>query len=278
MRKGRQIPILLFCFFLPTSLLCCTAPFIYHPTKPILQTPASQALEYEPVRFGTRDGVKLAGWWVPSPGSSVVILYCHGNAGNISHRLYNISIFRALSYSVFIFDYRGFGESDGRPSEKGTYLDALAAWKYLVKAREIAPERVVIFGRSLGGSIAAWLAHVCEPKLLILDSTFTSLRDAADDRVPFFLSIIVPKDQYRTIDYLQEVSCPVLIIHSRDDDVIPFEHGISLYEAAKHPEKEFVEISGTHNRAVVESLETYQGAIDNFVSSHVKDDCRRTSD
>jgi hypothetical protein len=106
---------------------------------------------------------------------------------------------------------------------------------------------------------------------LILDSTFTSLREAADDRVFLLLSLIVPKDQYNTIAYLREVRCPVLVIHSREDDVIPFEHGISLYEAAKHPEKEFLEISGTHNRAVLESLETYQGGIYNFISSHVED-------
>lgn len=271
MTKRRQIYLLLLSFFFPISLLACTAPFIYHPTKPILQTPARQDIEYETIRFDTCDGVKLAGWWVPSPSSPVVILYCHGNAGNISHRVYNISIFRGLGYSVFIFDYRGFGESQGRPSEKGTYLDALAAWEYLTGTRNIRPDDIVIFGRSLGGSIAAWLAHVREPKLLILDSTFTSLREAADDRVLFLLSLIVPKDQYKTISYLREVNCPVLIIHSRDDDVIPFEHGVSLYEAAKHPEKEFLETSGTHNRAVLESLKTYQGGIYNFISSHVEE-------
>ncbi|MBA7597299.1 hypothetical protein ES703_04301 [subsurface metagenome] len=113
-----------------------------------------------------------------------VVLFCHGNAGNISHRLESIQIFYDPGLSTFIFDYRGYGLSEGKTTEQGTYLDAKAVWRYLVQERKIEPASIIIFGRSLGGSIAAWLARESRPKALILESSFTSIRNAAADMYP----------------------------------------------------------------------------------------------
>jgi pimeloyl-ACP methyl ester carboxylesterase len=194
-----------------------------------------------------------------------VLLFCHGNAGNISDRLGFIRFFNRLGLSVFIFDYRGYGESSGSPSEQGIYRDTEAAWNYLEEARRIDPQKIVVFGRSLGGSIAAWISQRHRPGALILESAFTSLRGAAQDRLPrFFVNLFVP-DQYATIRYLAMVQCPVLIIHSRDDEIIPFHHGEASFAAAREP-KELVAIRGSHNNAFLESIPSYEAAIDSFLS------------
>ena len=132
---------------------------LYFPYRTLSQTPAAVGLAYEDVSFQAADGVVLSGWFVPSQRARGVLLFCHGNAGNMSHRLDSLQIFHRLGLSTFIFDYRGYGRSEGQPTEQGTYLDAEAAWTYLVHTRQLAPTEIIVFGRSLGGAIAAWLAH-----------------------------------------------------------------------------------------------------------------------
>ena len=151
------------------------------------------------------------------------------------------------------------------PRNTGLYRDAEAAWNYLEQMKGIDPQEIVVFGRSLGGSVAAWLSQAHRPGALILEGAFISLQEAARDRVPnFFVTLFIP-DQYPTIRYLTKVQCPVLIIHSRGDEVIFFRHGEALFEAAREP-KEFVAIRGSHNSAFFESQPFYEAAIDSFLS------------
>lgn len=231
-------------------------------------TPATLGLEHESVEFTTADGVRLHGWFVPASGPTT-LLFFHGNAGNISHRLTSLQFFHELGLSVFIIDYRGYGESEGRPTEQGTYADAEAAWNYLTGRRGIAPGDIVVFGRSLGGSIAAWLASRHTPRGLIVESAFTSL-PALGRQIYWFLPVRwLSRFEYPTREYIADVQCPVLIVHSRDDEVVPFEHGRALYSAANEP-RTLLELSGGHNEAYLriehgayrEGLERFLGRLD----------------
>lgn len=240
------------------------ARFIYFPERTLISNPAEIGLEYEAVYFKTADNVKLSAWFIPAKDSKKTVLFCHGNAGNISHRLESIRIFNNIGVSTLIFDYRGYGKSEGKPDEKGTYLDAEAAWRYLVKKKQIDPSNIIIFGRSLGGAIAAWLAQKHVPKALIIESVFTSIQDFAAEIYPFLPVKLLLRFNYSAIDYLRDVNCPVLIVHSRDDRIISFSFGQRLFEAANKP-KEFLEISGSHNDGFLISAKRYEYGIESFI-------------
>jgi fermentation-respiration switch protein FrsA (DUF1100 family) len=241
---------------------------IYFPQRDIIATPDEIGLSYEDVYFEAPDGVKLSGWFIPAEDSRGVILYCHGNGGNISHHLEFIRIYHRLGLSTFVFDYRGFGRSEGKPTEQGTYLDAEGAWRYLVEDRNIPPTEIIIFGRSLGGPIAARLGRDYKPKALIIESAFTSVRDIAADLYPYLPVRFMSRFDYNTMDYLRGVRSPVLIVHSRDDEIVPFKHGRRLFEAAGEP-KEFLEITGSHNEGFMTSGRFYEEGLNFFVSKHV---------
>ncbi len=240
---------------------------VYFPDRAIAATPDVMGLSYEVVEFETSDGVKLSGWFVLAEKPRGVVLFCHGNAGNISHRLESIDVFHRLSLSVFIFDYRGYGKSEGRVSEKGTYLDAEAAWRYLLDERQVDPAEVFIFGRSLGGAVGSWLAQEHTPRALIIESTFTSIPDIAAQLYPYLPVRRLARFRYSAIDYVQQVNCPVLIVHSRDDEMISFSHGRMLFEAANDP-KELLEIRGSHNEGFITSARLYGDGLDSFISKH----------
>lgn len=242
--------------------------YVYYPEHTISADPSNIGLEFESVSFETEDRVKLSGWFIPSKAASGVILFCHGNAGNISHRLESIQIFHRLGLDVFIFDYRGYGLSEGKPSEIGTYRDAEAVWQYLVEERQVSPNRIVFFGRSLGGAVAAWLAHRHTPGALILESTFTSIPDIGARLYPYLPVRLLSRFKYNTVEYLDEVDCPVLIIHSREDEIMPFSHGQRLFERAMEP-KEFLEISGSHNEGFITSGKRYEDGLNAYISEHL---------
>ena len=251
------------------SLFIFQSHYVYYPEHIISADPSNIGLEFESVSFKTEDRVKLSGWFIPTEGASGVILFCHGNAGNISHRLESIEIFHRLGLNVFIFDYRGYGRSEGKPSEIGTYRDVEAVWQYLVKERQVSPNRVVVFGRSLGGAVAAWLAHKHTPAALILESAFTSVPDIAAKIYPYLPVKLLSRFEYNTAEYLDEIDCPVLIVHSREDEVMPFSHGKQLFERAKGP-KEFLEISGTHNEGFITSGKRYEEGLNTFISEYLE--------
>lgn len=233
--------------------------FLYCPVREVLDTPDELGMDFEDVVFKTDDGLRLNGWYIPAENSQFTVIFCHGNGGNIMHRLDSINIFYNLGLSCFVFDYRGYGSSEGKPGEEGTYLDVEAAYEWLTKEKKISPNDIIIFGRSLGGSIATQLASKVQARALIIESTFTSYVDIGRKFYPYMPVRLFARFSYRTIDYIKEVHCPVMIIHSRSDDVVPFEFGLELYEAANEP-KEFVEIFGSHNDGFLVSSEIYKKA------------------
>lgn len=241
---------------------------MYLPLRAIGATPAERGLAYEEVRIETADGVALAGWYVPAAPERGVVLFFHGNAGNISHRLDTLELFHDLGLSTLIIDYRGYGQSQGRPSEQGTYLDAEAAWRYLVEERQVPPDRMIFFGRSLGGAVAAYLAQRHPPRALILESTFTSAPDIAADIFSFLPVRPLVRFQYNTLARLADIRCPVLIVHSPDDEVIPYSHGRRLFAAAAEP-REFLEIRGGHNAGFLVSA-NYRAGLELFIARYIE--------
>jgi fermentation-respiration switch protein FrsA (DUF1100 family) len=231
--------------------------FVYGPIRELPYTPAELGLPFEEVFFRTGDRLQLHGWFVPVPNADFTVLYCHGNGGNMMYFLDTVNFLNGLGLNCFIFDYRGYGSSEGRPTENGTYLDVRAAYRWLTKKKGIVPQRIIIFGWSLGGSIAAYLASRVKPRGLIIDSTFTSYADIGKKFYPYMPVRWFARFNYPTIEYVRKVSCPVLVIHSRDDEIVPFEFGLSLYEAANEP-KQFVELFGGHNDTFMVSSDEYK--------------------
>ncbi|MFP4215615.1 MAG: alpha/beta hydrolase [Phycisphaerae bacterium] len=242
---------------------------VYHPLSEIEFTPADVSLSYEDVTFESSDGSRISAWYVPADDANApVVLFCHGNGGNISDRLPTLDILHRLGLGVLIFDYRGYGASEGSPSEQGTYDDARAAWDWLVVGRGIAPGRIIVQGRSLGGSVAAWLAGEVSPAGLIIESTPMSIPEMGSDLywyIPGFLLRGLCRYDYDTREHLKRVACPVLVMHSPDDELVPFSHGQGNFAAAGEA-KRFVELTGGHNDAHQLSGEVYTGAVRAFVS------------
>ncbi len=254
--------------------------FLYSPVREVSYTPGDLGLDFEDVVFKSDDGLQLSGWYIPAlledlaegasvqPGGSLVtrpagkskftVLFCHGNGGNMMHCLDSINIFRNLGLNCFIFDYRGYGNSEGKTSEEGTYLDVLAAYKWLTEEKKIQPDNIIVFGRSLGGSIAAQLASRVKVGGLVVESTFTSYVDIGKMFYPYMPVRWFARFSYRTIDYIKDVFCPAMLIYSRNDEVVPFDFGLELYEAANEPKK-FIEIFGSHNDGFLVSSEIYKG-------------------
>jgi fermentation-respiration switch protein FrsA (DUF1100 family) len=231
----------------------CTSWLIYFPERELRVMPEQLAPPAEWVYFDASDGVRLSAWYVPTEHPRGIILFLHGNGGNVSHYAGAAVLFGTLGYSTFILDYRGYGRSAGSPSEQGTYLDAEAAWRHLVEVMGTPPSSIVVHGRSLGGAIAAWLARKHTPRLLVLESSFTSLADIAAKLYPWAPVRLLVRDRYDTETFLRGVRCPVLVIHSPDDEIIPYAHGRQLFEQARPP-KRFLEIQGRHNRGRYDAL------------------------
>jgi fermentation-respiration switch protein FrsA (DUF1100 family) len=244
------------------------ARFIYYPMRSLAYNPGDIGLQYEDVRIKTEDGVSIHGWYIPATAEKGVVLFCHGNAGNISHRLDTIRLLYGLGLSTFMFDYRGYGKSDGSPSEEGTYNDAAAAWHYLVADRNIPPEKIVVFGRSLGGCIAAQQALKQKPGMLILESTFTSVPDMAAKIYPIFPVRLLCRYRYEAIEYIKDVRCPVLIVHSPDDEIVPYQFGQKLFKAANEP-KDFFEMKGSHNEGFIMMGDEYTTELGAFIDRNL---------
>lgn len=258
-------------FFVLYLLLAITLFFnqsrlIYYPDPTIAATPDNIGLAFRDVTFTAMDGVRLSGWFIPADQPKGTILFCHGNAGNISHRLETIAIFNQLGYSTFIFDYRGYGTSQGTPSEEGTYLDVEGAWQYLVQQEKTPPDNIIPFGRSLGGAIAAWISGSKKPKACIIESSFTSVPDIAASLYSFLPTKILCRFQYNSLTAVKKISCPLLIVHSVDDEIIPFSHGEKIFQAAAKP-KTFLKIHGDHNNGFRQSGAAYTSGLQNFLST-----------
>ncbi len=241
---------------------------IYFPLRELVTTPAAEGMPYRDVELATEDGVRLHGWFVSAERPRGVLLFLHGNAGNISHRLESIRIFRELGLSVFIIDYRGYGRSEGSPDEAGLHRDALAAWRYLREVENVPAERIVLFGRSLGAAVAAWLAAREQPGAVILESAFTSAADLAAELFPWLPVRLLLRFEYDTRAALAGVRAPVLIAHSRGDEIIPFAHARQLHAAAGEP-KAMLEMRGGHNDGFLLSQPHYQDGLARFLEQHL---------
>jgi len=241
---------------------------VYFPVKPLDSTPASIGLDYDSVSLATSDGETLHGWWVSVPEARGTALLFHGNAGNISHRLDYLILFRQLGLNTLLLDYRGYGQSSGTPSEAGTYLDAQAAWHYLTEIRSIPASQIVLYGESLGGAVAAWLAAREQPGMLVLASTFTSVPELATEIYPFLPVRWLSRFDYNTLAAVQIISCPVFIAHSPQDDVIPYPHGQRLFAAASGP-KQFLALANGHNDGFIFMQPAWITALSGFVDIHL---------
>ena len=248
---------------------------IFFPDKDISQTPADVGLHYEDARFTTSDGVQLHGWFIPgvNPNNADTLLWFHGNAGNISHRLDNLLLLsRRLNINILIFDYRGYGNSHGKPSEPGLYADAEAALAYLRSRPDIDATRLTLFGRSLGCAVAVHLATRHPVKAVILESPFTSI-DAMARHMRGGITSLIPtswliRSEFDSLSKIPNIHAPILIIHGDQDDIVPIQMARELYAAANHP-KQFHPIPGAgHNNTVSIGGDPYFNAMKEFISTH----------
>ena len=240
---------------------------IYYPSKEIVFNPTDAGLKYEDIFFLTDDNLRLNGWFIPSENPQGTLLFCHGNAGNISHRVEIIDIFRKLNLNVFIFDYRGYGRSQGIPNEQGLYQDAQAAYQYLLSRPDVDKEAIVIYGKSIGANVAINLASKVDAACLISEGGFTSAYDMGKKLFPYLPIKWMITVKYDALEKIKDITIPKLIIHSKDDEIIPFRLGERLFEAAPQP-KEFYQMRGSHNEAIFMNKEEYSSRVNNFLSKY----------
>ena len=242
------------------------ARLVYFPSTALHATPQSLGLAYENVQLPSGAQTSVHGWYIPSEHATLTVLFCHGNGGNISDRPQTIELLHNLGVNVLIFDYAGYGESRGSPSEAQTYQDALTAWNYLTQERKLTPKSIVVFGRSLGSGIASWLAAEVKPAGLVMEAAFTSVPDVGAKRYPLFPIQWLARIRYDSASRMKTLNIPTLFAHSVDDETIPFEHGRTLYRLASEP-KTFLEMTGSHNDAFLQTGERYAEALSNFFHS-----------
>jgi fermentation-respiration switch protein FrsA (DUF1100 family) len=229
---------------------------VYHPDRFVTATGAELGRPFEDVYFQTPDGVRLNGWFFPADPNSaraqIVVLFCHGNGGNIGHRLAMCKALLSTGIGVLLFDYRGYGRSSGYPSEEGTYCDAETAYRWLLNKGFIGGN-VILYGESLGGGVASELATRLNSAGLVLQSTFTSIADIGADLFPWLPVRRLAAIKYETLSRLRRVRVPVLVMHSRGDRLVRFPHAERNFSAANDP-KLFCELEGEHNEPLTNRL------------------------
>lgn len=238
---------------------------IYFPQRGIDITPQQHGMKYENVWLNTSDGVRLNGWFMPGKhASDLTVLLLHGNAGNISHRFAKYTILHGLRLDIFALDYRGYGDSEGEPDEAGLYLDARAAYRYLIEQRGIDPQKLFVYGESLGTAVAVDLLSEVDAGGLILEAGFTSATDVGQEMYPFLPMHWLMQSRFDTQSKIGRIKAPLLILHSREDEFFPMQHAQKLLAAAPEP-KQLVELHGGHNDAFLQSTGIYQNALLRFI-------------
>ena len=238
---------------------------LFFPTREFSYSPGTFGMEYEDIFFKTQDGLTLNAWFIPAKAARYTVLFCHGNGGNLSHRVGKIETLHKLGLSVFIFDYRGYGKSEGRPSEKGIYLDARAAYDYLTKQKGISAYSLIPYGESLGGAAAVDLACRVELKALVLESVFSNAKDMSREIFPF-LPVFILGSKLDNLSKIRNVTIPKLFIHSSNDEIVPFSLSQKLFRSAPEP-KTFVTIGGAHNTCHIDSRRQYTEGIAAFIDA-----------
>ncbi len=240
--------------------------FIYFPSRTLEATPAMMGMDFDDLSLTTQDGVTISAWFVPHPDTHGTILFLHGNGGNNGDRIDAIRTLHLLHYNVMIVDYRGYGKSEGSPTESGTYLDAQAAWTHLVQVRGIPSESIVLMGESLGGAVAIDLASRHPPGALVVQSSFTSLGDIAAIHYPWLPVRWLLRHQYDSISKGGRITCPKLFIHSTQDTLVPLANGQALFAAAAEP-KQFLITPGDHNEGGFLYSQEYTAKLKTFLDS-----------
>jgi hypothetical protein len=252
-------------YLLPAGMLYfMQRRLVFCPTKEIFATPLNFEIPFEDIYLETSDGVKINAWFIPADNAEYTALFCHGNGGCLAHRVETIELYHKLGINFFVFDYRGYGLSNGKPTENGLYLDTEAAWQFLVGEKQIPPDKIALIGRSLGGAVAARLAAKKQPRRLICESSFVSIPEAGRDLYPCFPARLLSRYSFPTGDFLKQVKCPALIIQSRDDKVVKFSHGQKLFALANEP-KTFLELTGAHDDCYFDCRDQYAAAVKRFI-------------
>ena len=236
---------------------------IFFPLKNIEATPSLLHIPFEEVYIKTSDDVQINGWFIPKEGAKYTVLFCHGNAGNIGNRLEKIGVLRQADVNIFIIDYRGYGRSQGRPTEAGLYLDAEAAYDYLVNERKIKAENIILYGESIGAAVIINLASKAVVAGLITEGAFSTGRDMAKQIYPFLPSFMF-SDKFDSVSKIKNIKKPKLFIHGRDDEVVPSNLAKKLFDAASEP-KQLKEISGYHNTCFLDCQDACLTYIKTFI-------------
>ncbi len=265
----KTLPLLLSSLLLPSPV--CAAlehMFLYFPDSEIVMTPATMRLEYEEVFFTAEDGTRLHGWYLPGETDKPVVLFCHGNAGNISHRVDNLRLLRELGLTVLIFDYRGYGQSEGKASEEGTYSDMRGALTWL-KDKGWSPQQMIYFGRSLGAGVALQLALEQPPAGLVLESPFTSIKAMGKHHYPMLWSLAgwAIEARYDNLAKIEGLKVPLLIFHGERDEIVPQQMGKELFSAAPQPKQYYSIPRAGHNDTYDIGRENYWHQWREFLSS-----------
>tara|TARA_B100001079_G_scaffold141316_1_gene121041 strand:+ start:3172 stop:4011 length:840 start_codon:yes stop_codon:yes gene_type:complete len=263
--------IVLFLALYGVFLVSCERRIIYHPHKypEGNWNSSSSSVSREDVHFTASDGVRLHGWYIPSAGAKATLLWFHGNAGNITHRLGNIEMLKPLNLNIFIFDYRGYGKSEGEPDEKGIYSDSQAAYDWLVKVKNILPGEIILFGRSLGGICAVEVASGNPAAGLILESVFPSAGKMAEKIFPVLPLGGAIKSRFDAISKVPDLKLPKLFIHGTQDEIVPYKLGRELFSVAADP-KEFYDIQEAgHNDTFLIGGAGYFNALGQFIKKVV---------
>ena len=239
---------------------------IFHPSPTLARTPRQVGLEFEDIFFTTRDGVRLNGWFIPHPEPRSTLVWFHGNAGNISHRIDNIKLLHdKVKVNVFIFDYRGYGRSEGRASEAGTYLDGEAALDLLRKKFGAKSGKMILFGRSLGAAVATEMATRFVSQGLILESPFVSIPEMARIVLPFLPIGFLLQTRYDVGATIKKIKVPLLVLHGDRDEIVPFSHGKTIFDKAPEPKKFFAIPGASHNDTYIVGGENYFQQLKEFV-------------
>ena len=255
------IPLLLLSLF----IVLFEDAFIYFPSK-YPEGDWETGPSTEDVEITTSDGVRIHGWFVRGTGARWTILYFHGNAGNLSHRRELVHQLARLPADVLIIDYRGYGKSEGSPSEDGLYADARAGYDFLTKERGVSPERLVLFGHSLGAAIAIELASTAPCGRLIVQSSFTNIKEMSSRVIPLLPIQFMLRHRYDNLAKVPTLTVPKLHIHGQRDEVIPYDHGRRLFEAAAEP-KEFFDVpEAGHNDVMTAGGRSYDARLRAFLN------------
>jgi len=241
---------------------------IFYPSAEIIHTPGQVGLEFQDLFFTTADGVRLHSWFIPHRDARITLVWFHGNAGNISHRVENIKLLHdKVKVNIFIFDYRGYGRSEGSVSEAGTYQDGAAALQFVRKQLGVEAQNLIIFGRSLGAAVAAEMASRFDSRGLILESPFVSIREMAKSVFPLLPIGPLLQTRYDNLEKIVKIKVPLLVLHGDRDEVIPYEHGKRVFAAAPGP-KDFYTINGAgHNDTYIVGGDAYFQRLRSFIET-----------